>query len=251
MVIVSMLVAPALMAAASLVGRRLGPSAAGWVAALPVSIAAAAVAVALDAGGATARALALSAAEHVPAQVAFAAVLGVVLARRGLVRALAAGVAAYVGGSVVLAHVPAAVAVASAVSLLAVAQRFMPARRPETASPRRWWATAAAFAATAIVVAATLQATRLAGPGIGGAVAAFPTLSTTLAVSIVLRDGRAAGTDALLGLVRGLPCYLTFCLVLAVCVGPLGVGAVALALAAALLAGGLTWRRVPLAAAAR
>jgi hypothetical protein len=48
------------MATAALVERRLGPSAAGWIAALPVSFTVAIVAVALNAGGATAGTMALS-----------------------------------------------------------------------------------------------------------------------------------------------------------------------------------------------
>jgi hypothetical protein len=42
-----------------------------------------------------------------------------------------------------------------------------------------------------------------------GAVAALPTVSTTLAVAIVARDGAQAGGHALSGLVRSLPSYLT------------------------------------------
>jgi hypothetical protein len=75
MVVVSLLLAPAVVAAAAVIERRLGPSAAGWLAALPIAFSVAVVAVAVDAGTESATALALSAATHVPAQVAFGVAL--------------------------------------------------------------------------------------------------------------------------------------------------------------------------------
>ena len=69
MVLVPLLIAPVVMAAAFLIERRLGPSAAGWVAALPVAFAVAVVALSVDTTAHVAAAMALSAAAHVPAQV--------------------------------------------------------------------------------------------------------------------------------------------------------------------------------------
>ena len=91
MVFVSLLIAPVVMVAAALAERRLGPSAAGWVAALPVSFGVAMVAVALDSGDGPAATMALGAAAHVPAQVALAVVFAAVLMRSGLLAGLAAG----------------------------------------------------------------------------------------------------------------------------------------------------------------
>jgi hypothetical protein len=90
-VVVSLLLAPAVLIAAAIIERRLGPSAAGWVAALPIAFSVAVVAVALDAGTGSAAALALSAATYVPAQVAFGiAFASVLVRRRGLVVGAAA-----------------------------------------------------------------------------------------------------------------------------------------------------------------
>ncbi|WP_129336967.1 hypothetical protein [Cellulomonas endophytica] len=69
MLIASLLLAPTVMLAATQMERRLGPSAAGWVAALPLAFAVAAPAVALNSGPDVVSAMALSAAEHVPAQI--------------------------------------------------------------------------------------------------------------------------------------------------------------------------------------
>jgi hypothetical protein len=88
----------------------------------------------------------------------------------------------------------------------------------------------------------------LAGPATAGAIAAFPTMCATLTVVAVSRDGVTAGVQALAGLVRSLPCYFTFCLVVALITPVVGIAAVGLGLLACLAAAGVTWRRIPIAA---
>jgi hypothetical protein len=247
MVFISLLIAALVMATAALVERRLGPSAAGWVAALPVSFAVAVLAVTFDAGDQTARTMALSAATHVPAQVIFAVVFAAVLTRRGLLIGGAAGTLAYLACSIGLAGAPHLLAVAAAIPALALAPRLIEASRPRVGSPPGWPTTAMTCAAASIIVAAAVLTSRFAGPVTAGAAAAFPTLSTTLVVAVVTRDGSLAGAHALLGLIRSLPCYLTFCLVVVLAVPSVGVAAIALALLGCLAAGRVTWQRIPLA----
>jgi hypothetical protein len=246
-IIASLLLAPAVMAAAALIERRLGPSAAGWVAALPVAFAVAVVAVTLDAGSEPASAMALSAATQVPAQVVFGVVFAGVLMRRGLILGAAAGTIAYVACSIGVADVPAALAVTSAVPVLAFAPRLMAEGRPRRGSRRRWSTTALTCAAASVVVGAAVLTSRLAGPDAAGAVAAFPTMCTTLAVAVVTCDGPEPGAHALTGLVRSLPCYLAFCLVIALTAPSAGLVAVALGLMACLGAAFATWRGVSVA----
>ena len=205
------------------------------------------VAVTIDAGEHAAGAMALSAATHVPAQVAFGAVFAGVLMRRGTIAGAAAGTAAYVACSLLVADVPAALAVACALPVLAFAPRFMAAGRPRPGSPRRWPTTALTCAAASAIVGAAVVTSRLAGPEVAGAVAAFPTMCAALTLTVVSRDGREAGAHALTGLVRSLPCYLAFCLVVASTAAAAGMAAVALGLLACLAAAGVTWRAVPLA----
>ena len=247
MVFVSLLVAPVVMAVAAGVERRLGPSAAGWVAALPVSFTVAIVAVALDAGDDTASTMTLSAAAHVPAQVVFALAFAAVLTRRGLLLGAAAGALGYVACAIALAGLPHALAIAVAVPALALAPRLMPTGRPRIGSPRRWSTTAVSCAAASVIVGAAVLTSRFAGPVAAGAVAAFPTMSATLAFAVVARDGSSAGAHALLGLVRSLPCYLTFCLVVVLLAPSVGLPALALALIACVATGCVAWRSVPLA----
>jgi hypothetical protein len=98
-----------------------------------------------------------------------------------------------------------------------------------------------------VIVSAAVATSRLAGPEAAGAVAAFPTMCTTLALTVVTRDGRLAGAHALTGLVRSLPCYLAFCLVVAFGAPSAGAAAVVLGLLACVAIAGATWRGVPVA----
>jgi hypothetical protein len=191
--------------------------------------------------------MALSAATHVPAQVSFGVVFAILLMRRGLIIGVAAGTAAYVACSVLVADAPAAVAVAVALPVLAFAPRLMVGGRPGPGSPRRWSTTALTCVAASVIVGAAVVTSRLAGPEAAGAVAAFPTMCTILTLTVAARDGRPAGAHALTGLVRSLPCYLTFCLVVAITAPSAGAAAVALGLLACVAAAGATWRGIPVA----
>ena len=247
MVIVPVLLAPFMMASATMVERRLGPSAAGWVAALPVGFAIAVVAVSLDAGGRAASTMALSAATHVPAQLCFAVVFAAVLARRGVLVGLAAGALAYLAASLLLAPLPTLLAVALAIPAFRLAPRMIAANRPRVGSPRRWAITAMTCAAASAVVGAAVLTSRVAGPATAGAVAAFPTVTTTLAIAVVARDGRRAGAHVCAGLTRSLPCYLTFCIVVVATEPRVGLLATVAALLGCVITGRLTWRSVPVA----
>ena len=246
-IVLSLLLAAVVMAAAASIERRLGPSAAGWVAALPIAFAVAVVAVSLDGGSRAASTMALSAATHVPAQVVFGVVFAGVLMRGGSIIGVAAGTAAYIACAVLVADIPAAFAVASAMLVLAFAPRFMVAGRPRPGSPRRWPTTALTCVAASVIVGAAVVTSRIAGPEAAGAVAAFPTVCTILTITVVTRDGRVAGAYALTGLVRSLPCYLTFCLVVAFTVPSAGLAAVALGLLACVCTAGATWRGIQVA----
>jgi uncharacterized protein with PIN domain len=243
--LISLLLAPIVMAAAVVIERRLGPSAAGWVAALPVSFAVAVMAVTLDSGTGTASAMALSAATHVPAQVAFGIVFAAALIRRGLVFGAMAGTLAYVGCSIGLADMPDPLVVVSAIPVLAFAPRLMTRGRPRLGSPRRPSTTVLTCVAASLIVGAAVVTSRLAGPEAAGAVLAFPTMSAVLAVGVVTRDGPLAGAHALTGLVRSLPCYLAFGVVVILAAPSIGLAAIALGLLACAAAARATWRGVP------
>jgi hypothetical protein len=246
-VIPAVLTAPVVMGIATRVERRLGPSAGGWVAALPIGFAVATVAVLLDAGGGATSAMALSAAAHVVAQVVFAVVVAAVLVRRGRVAAVGAGVLAYVVVALAVTFIPQLLAIAFAVPALILAPRLIVAPPPRVARARHWSVTVATCLGSAVVVGGAVVTAQIAGPSVAGAIAAFPTTTTMLAVALSLRAGSPVAISVLLGLVRSLPCYLTFCLTVPLLVPAVGVFAVPLALLACLAAGCVVWRTVPLA----
>jgi uncharacterized membrane protein (GlpM family) len=226
------------------VERRLGPMAAAWVASLPIAITVAVVAVTVSDGVGAARAMALSAATEMPAQLIFAIVFSTVLIRHGRLLGLLAAAAMYTGCSTLVMQTPAAVAITIGALLLSVAPRMLPSGRSTTLAARRGSTRALSSAAAMAIVGATVLAARVAGPVIAGAIAAFPTLCTILTVVVVGHRGRQAGAEVLLGLVRGIPCYFTFCLTLWVTAGMLGPSAVAVGLIVCLLTARLTWRTV-------
>jgi hypothetical protein len=170
-----------------------------------------------------------------------------VLARRDLLAGAAAGTLAYLVCALGLAHVPNLLAVAVAVPALAFAPRLINAPPPRAASSQRWATTALTCVAAAVVVGGAVFTQRLAGPLLAGAVAAFPTMTVTLAVAVAARVGSAAAAQVLVGLVRSLPCFMTFCLVVALLASVMGLSAIPLALLARLGVVRLTWRNVPVA----
>ena len=209
MVVVPLLLAPLLMAVATVLERRIGPAVAGWVGAAPVIIVIALFAVSADLGPGAAALLAGGAAEHVVAQVAYAAAFALLVRRLGTVVGLSAGVGAFVLVSLVLAllpqgRIPAAAAVAAGVVAL-------------------------------VAVGVVVTVAHLAGPGAAGLVSAFPTFSTALAL-LVARDLGTPGVAAVLtGTVRALPAYLVFCVTVWLAAPAMGIGAaVALGLTACL-----------------
>jgi len=242
MVLAPLLAAPSLLLLATAAERRFGPAVAGTVAAAPLSIAVVVVAV-----GADGPALAASAGAHVVAQVAFALAFAAVVIRRGGRDGLLAGAAAFVAVSLLVEHVPAALATAAAVPALAFAPR------PRGGSPGSGGIGSFAGAAVVFVlVGVSLAAAAVAGPALAGTIAAFPALSGTLALLIARARGPEAAACALGGLLVGLRGYLAFCVVVA------ATGSVPLGLLIAVLVPVLRprrwsagWLRTPRSAAQR
>jgi hypothetical protein len=253
-----LLLAPTAMVAVSLAERRFGPAAAGRLNAAPLSIAIAILAVATDRGRDAGADVAAAAAAHVPAQVAFAAAFAAVLAAtgaaagdraraaawlagrgaaaRGLL-SLAAATVVFVAASVVISTVPEPVAIVAAVPALVAGRRALASRGGDV---DEWDGGAREIGVRAAIalafVLAVLVTVRAAGPGLGGAVAAFPALTATLATMICRARGPLAATHLLGGVVTGLSGYLLFCVAVASAAPELGMLAAPLAIAACLAA---------------
>jgi hypothetical protein len=222
----------------------LGPAAGGWIAGLPIAFAVTLFAVARTTGAMTASRVAASAAGHVSAQVAFGLIFGAVLVRWGLTAAGIAGVLGYVIASVALAQMPRYAAIALGVAALAAATLLIPRQPSRTRRPRKSSATIVICLSAAVAVLGATLASRTAGPVLGGAVAAFPTTSATLAVSIAAPGKRNDAANVAFGLISSLPCFLVFALVVAAAAPHLGLYSFRIAAASALAAAALTWRHM-------
>ena len=230
-----------LMLLATSVERRLGPVAGGWTTALPLGFAVTLATVALTAGPATAGTVAASAACHVPAQVIFGLLFGAALARWGLLAGGAAGTLGYLAATLALDRLPHDTALLLAVTALAGGTRLVNSENPRASRSRRPSATILVCLSAAAAVLGSTLASQACGPVIGGAVAAFPTMSGTLAVAVTAQASRREGADVLTGLVRSLPCFFTFALTIATCALHLGLWSFPIAAAAAVTVAGLTW----------
>jgi hypothetical protein len=152
--------------------------------------------------------------------------------------------------SVLLEGLPAVLAAAAAIPALLAGPRLVASRQPSSrpkVAQRRAGPELLCLVA-ALIVGGAMVTSRLAGPSAAGAIAAFPVMSATLAISLGRSEGRLAAARALQGLVRSLPCYLTFCLVVATTAPRLPLPwSIALALTASVMTGRLTWKRLPVA----
>jgi hypothetical protein len=233
--------APLLMLLATSVERRMGPAAGGWTTALPLGFAVTLAAMALTAGPGTAGTVAASAAGHVAAQVVFGLLFGAALTRWGLLAGGAAGTLGYLAASVALGRLPQDVAVLLALTALAGGTRLARSENSRASRPRRPSATALVCLSAAAAVLGSTLAARAGGPAVGGATAAFPTMSATLAIAVTAQGSRSEGASVLTGLVRSLPCFFAFALTIAIFARPLGLWSFAIAAIAAVTVAAFTW----------
>jgi hypothetical protein len=223
---------------------RLGPAAGGWIAGLPIAFAVTLFAVARTTGAMTASRVAASAAGHVPAQVAFGLIFGAALVRWGLATAGIAGVLGYVTASVALTQMPHYAAIMLGVAALAAGAVLIPRQPSRTRRPRKPATTIVICLSAAVAVLGATLASQAAGPALGGAVAAFPTTSATLAVSIAVQGKRNDAANVAFGLISSLPCFLVFALVVAAAAQHLRLCSFPIAATIALAAAALTWRNM-------
>ena len=245
-----LLLAPMLVVASSLVGRRWGPRLAGIVVVLPIVAGPILLIVYLDHGSRFAAQAARAATLGVVPLALFALVFAYLSRRRGwLVTLVAAWVAVLLADLVlVLFSVPAGIALALAVLALHGAGRVLlrfdaPAPVP---LPAPWWdLPARAIATGALVLLITGLAATL-GPTATGVLAPFPIALSVVCAFVVAQQGHGAVIALLRGIVPGLDGFALFCFLVAVTIEPLGgVGAFSLAIAAAVLSAVVLAARKP------
>src|SRR5688572_8499191 len=215
--VLKLFLTPALIAAASLAGRRWGHAVSGWVVGLPWTTGPVAFFVAIEHGSSFATMTALAALAAAIAEVAFCLAYAWVARRAAWPVALAAatvtfGVAASALQTPPLTPIPAAVAV---FATLACTLRLMPRAVAAVLPPPppRWDLPVRMVIATVLVLAITESAAAI-GPRWSGTIAAFPLYAAILTV-FAHRSGPAPAIQVLRGLLWGLFGFAGFFLTLA------------------------------------
>ena len=245
--LLKLVVTPALITCATLLGRRFGQAIAGWLIAFPWTSAPVSLFLALDHGTPFAAAAARGSIAAVAAECAFA--LAFAWIDRGWAAALAAASIAYVATALLMQLAtlePVFLAIAM-VAVLAVSARSLP-RLPARPLDRAdatpaWDLPARVIVATSLVLVITAVAPAL-GPYGSAVAASFPLFASILAVFGERTAGHAAAVDVMRGLVHGLFGFMTFFLVIATTLEPLGLVAFVPAAAATLVVQAVSFTRL-------
>lgn len=211
--------APGLVAATTLAGRRWGPRTAGWLGGLPVVVGPILVALAIDHGDAFAATAAAG------ALLGLLSLTGFVLAYAWSARsmpwwaALGAGWAAFAAATVALEGVALAPLAALAVvtAVFAATEWALPRGRGSCAEPRTpRHDLLVRTASTAALVVLLTGLAEVLGARLSGMLAAFPVLASVLSAFTHAQAGADDVAAFLRGLVRGLLSFALFCFVVAV-----------------------------------
>lgn len=217
LLLLKLTLAPGLVAATTLAGRRWGPRIAGWLGGLPVVVAPILLAIALEhdkqfaadaAGGALLGLLSLA---------FFVLEYGWAARVTGWLPATALGWAVFVASTLLLdrVHPPNWVALVIVLASFAATVALLPRApaRPAGAPPRFDLLLRAAATATLVLLLTGLAGTL--GPHLSGLLATFPVLATVLAAFTHAQDGPAATALFLRGFATGLVAFAVFCFSLA------------------------------------
>lgn len=256
-----LILTPALIGAASLAGRRWGPSISGWLVGLPFTSGPVAFILAITHGASFATATATGILAGAISPSLFALVYAWVARRRAWPIALATGLVVYAALTGALqvtlsAHplgiVPLFGVVVVVMALMlrlmphpGVALASAPAAKP--VAPPWWDLPARMVVATAFVLLLTGGASAL-GPLLTGLLAPFPLYASILAIFAHQQQGGAAAINVLRGLLLGMFSFASFFLMLGLLLVPAGVAGAftcAIAVALALQAGALWVLRRP------
>ncbi|HEX8940140.1 MAG TPA: hypothetical protein VF763_08245 [Candidatus Limnocylindrales bacterium] len=245
MLLLKLALTPALIGLATLVARRWGPAAGGWLVGLPLTSGPVSFFLASDHGTGFAVSAARGSLVGGAAEAGFC--LGyLALARAGWPAAVAAGSLGFVAASAAIQPAAGLVLPAELVVVVAVLGGTLllvpdgDAGGPATVSPP-WDLPARMIVGVALVLGLTTLAPAL-GAQATGILAAFPVYAAVLAGFAHRLEGPAAARSVLHGLLVGLFAFGAFFAVIEAVLVPLGVGpAFALAVAAALLVQGATF----------
>jgi hypothetical protein len=228
--VLELVVAPALVGAATLAARRWGEGIGGLVSAFPAIVGPVLLIAAHEHGSAFAAKTASGTLLGLVALSGFALAYGRTALRAGWRASLAAGWVTAAAIAALLGRVdagPLAGLVAATLSLL-VAGRALPrgaAAPAGTPAPAPQWDLALRMVLTAVLVVSLTAAASRLGPVVGGVLAALPALASILAVFTHEQHGPEALVLLLRGMLSGMAGFVVFCAVVAVLVDRAGVAA--------------------------
>jgi hypothetical protein len=231
------------MVAASLTGRRWGPSVSGWLVGLPFTSGPVSLILALEQGTAFTATAAAGFIAGVDAAAAFAVAYAFVAGRLRWPAALVAASAVYLSAAFALrtlsldatVPLPLIPLYVGTLAVLLVAVRLIPAEAIalETVRPPRWDLPARVVIATTLVVVITTAAPQL-GPQLTGLLTTYPIYASVLGAFAHAQRGAAATALVMRGLCFGLFAFSTFFFAIALLIDR---GGIAIAFTTAIVAG--------------
>ena len=255
LLLLKVLLAPALVVATSLAGRRWGPRIAGLLVTLPIVAGPILVILAVEQGAVFAGQAAAASLLGIVALGAFGLTFAVAARRFPWPITLALSWLAVLTADLALFRVrlPAAIglvlAVAAVQGVAALIRRRIPDRVPPVGH-WPWWDLPARAVATAGLVLAVTGAAGVLGPARAGILTPFPVAISVICAFVLAQEGPAAAIILLEGVLRGLTGFAVFCFGVAALLPRLPpVAAFGLATAASvavpLLTGAVSGRRGP------
>jgi hypothetical protein len=245
---------PALIAVATLVGRRFGPSISGWLVGLPFTSGPVSFFLALEQGRTFAAAAAAGSIAGVAASAVFAVAYAAMARRFGWPPSLAVASVAFAVAVIVLQAMPlgsdlplpllALYAGGVAAAIVGIRLIAVPGALEEAPEPPRWDLPVRMVVATGVVIVIT-SAAPILGPQQSGLLTTYPVYASVLAVFAHAQRGGAAAAHVVRGLCYGIIAFATFFLAIGALVDRLGIlSAFAAAATGALLVQALTLTRV-------
>jgi hypothetical protein len=218
--VLRILLAPALIGAASLAGRRWGPAVSGWLVGLPLTSAPVTFLLALEHGPAFAAQVALGTLAGTASQVLFAIAYAWLARRHGWLLAFVGGSLTFAVSTALLAglRVPLVALASAVVVVLVLGLRAIPAPRREarraTAPLPRWDIPARMVVAT-LIVGMLIGLAPVLGPRVTGLLSPFPVYAAILTVFAHRAQGGPTAIGVLRGLLAGLFGFVGFFVVVA------------------------------------